>query len=159
MDTLIIYYSKFGNTYKIAETITASLPGNGNKSVINFGQLTVNLLEEADLLVMGSPTHNMGLPKSLNPIFHNLPGGILYGKQVATFDTSYKMSWLLNQFTASKRLARNLRKLGGKLVVHPEIFHVVEREGPLHSGELERAQEWATTIHEKINKQEAFNRC
>jgi hypothetical protein len=59
------------------------------------------------------------------------------------------MSWLLNNFTASKRLAKELRRLGGKLVLPPEIFHVMEREGPLYEGEIERAQEWASSILEQ----------
>jgi hypothetical protein len=60
------------------------------------------------------------------------------------------MSWWLNQFTASNRLAKKLRKLGGKLVVPPEIFHVMEREGPLYEGEIERAQTWAASILERV---------
>jgi hypothetical protein len=45
--------------------------------------------------------------------------------------------------------------MGGKLVVPPEIFHVTEREGPLDEGELERAQEWAISVFDKINNQES----
>jgi hypothetical protein len=39
-----------------------------------------------------------------------------------------------------------LRKLGGKRIVPLETFHVMEREGPLYEGEIERAAEWAKSI-------------
>lgn len=150
MNTLVVYFSKFGNTQMLAEAIAASLSSNGNDRTMSSDDLTVDDLKNADLVVMGSPTHNMNLPKSVKPVFENLPKRILPGTPVAAFDTSYKMSWLLNQFTASKRLARKLRKLGGKLVLPPEIFHVMEREGPLYEGEIERAQTWAGSILQHI---------
>jgi flavodoxin len=151
MNTLVVYFSKFGNTQKLAEAIAERLKSNGIVRTISCDDLTVSDLEDIKLVIMGSPTHNMNLPKTVKPVINNLPKRILSGKQVAAFDTSYKMSWLLNRFTASKRLARKLRKLGGKLILPPEIFHVMEREGPLYEGEIERAQNWAGSIQEQAN--------
>ena len=146
MNALVVYFSKFGNTQKLAEVIAEELTGIGDVNTVSSDELTVKDMKDADLLVMGSPTHNMNLPKSVKPIFEKLPKRILPGIPVAAFDTSYKMSWLLNQFTASKRLVKKLRKLGGRPILPPEIFHVKEREGPLYEGELERAQAWAGSI-------------
>jgi hypothetical protein len=69
---------------------------------------------------------------------------------VAAFDTSYKMSRWLAPFTAARKLAARLRKLGGKRVVPPETFHVEGREGPLYEGEIERARRWAALILERL---------
>lgn len=150
MNALVVYFSKFGNTQKLAEVIAEGLTGIGDVRTVSSDELSANDMKDVDLVVMGSPTHNMNLPKSVKPVFEKLPKRILPGTPVAAFDTSYKMSWLLNQFTASKRLARKLRKLGGKLVLPPEIFHVMEREGPLYEGEIERAQTWAGSILQQI---------
>ena len=150
MNALVVYFSKFGNTQMLAKAIAEKLAGNGGVRTISSDELTANDLKDADLIVMGSPTHNMNLPKSVKPVFERLPRRVLPGTPVAAFDTSYKMSWWLNQFTASKRLAKKLRKLGGKLAVPPEIFHVTEREGPLYEGEIERAQTWAASILERV---------
>lgn len=152
MNTLVVYFSKFGNTQKLAEAIAERLRSNGAVRTISSDDLTVNDLKDVNLVVMGSPTHNMNLPKTVKPVIDNLPKRILSGKLVAAFDTSYKMSWLLNRFTASKRLTRKLRKLGGKLLLPPEIFHVMEREGPLYEGEIERAQGWVESILELTNQ-------
>jgi flavodoxin len=150
MKSLVVYFSKFGNTQQLAESIAGRLEANGPVRTISSENLTIEVLQDVDLVVMGSPTHKMNLPEAVKPVFESLPRRILPGTPAVAFDTSYKMSWWLNQFTASKRLAKKLRKLGGKLVVPPEIFHVTGRQGPLFDGEVERAQAWADSILARI---------
>jgi flavodoxin len=151
MSSLVIYFSKFGNTKLVAETIGEVLKGAGGVRIKNSDELAVADFDGVDLVVMGSPTHKMNLPEAVRPLFDKLPRQLLKGKLFAAFDTSYKMSWWLNQFTASKRLSPKLRKLGGKGIIPPQIFHVMEREGPLYDGELEHAKEWATLVLDKSN--------
>jgi hypothetical protein len=85
----------------------------------------------------------------VRPVLEALPRGVLKGKRVAAFDTSYKMSAWLARFTAAKKLDRKLRKLGGKRILPPETFFVVDREGPLYDGEIERATEWTGILLER----------
>lgn len=151
MDTLVVYFTKFGNTQQVAEAIAESLKASCPTRVVEAGDLSEGELEAADLVVMGTPTHNMNLPKPVKPVFERFPKRILRGKPVAAFDTSYRMSWFLNRFTASKRLSSKLRKLGGKRVLPPETFIVEGREGPLAEGELERAGEWGRAILDKVD--------
>jgi len=103
-------------------------------------------------VVMGCPTHRMNLPEAIRPWFEKFPRRILRGTASAAYDTSYKMSPWLSRFTAAPRLARKLRKLGGKQVIAPETFHVVERQGPLYEGEIERAQSWASAILRRMRE-------
>jgi len=119
MNALVVYFSKFGNTQMVAEAIGQALEPAGSVRVLSLDELTVSDLQDANLIVMGSPTHNMNLPKAVRPLLDRLPKRILRGTPVAAFDTSYKMSWWLNHFTAAKRLAGKLRKLGGKSIVPP----------------------------------------
>jgi flavodoxin len=150
MNGLVVYYSRFGNTERVAEMIAGTLASDGTVRVISTDQLTTSDLSEADLVVMGSPTHRMNLPEAVRPALKALPKRVLRGAPVAAFDTSYKMSAWLARFTAAWKLARKLRKLGGRRVVPPETFHVVEREGPLYDGEIERAKAWAESILERL---------
>ena len=152
MQTLVVYFSKFGNRQKVAKAIAKRMESQGPVQTISSAELTVSVMQEVDLVVMGSPTHNMNLPKAVQPMLENLPKGILRGTQVAAFDTSYKMSAILSRFTAAKKLAKKLRKLGGKPIVPPETFHVMEREGPLYEGEIERAQAWAASLMEQLQE-------
>lgn len=155
MNVLVVFFSKFGNTRKVAETIGESLGAAGSVRVISSEQLTASDLADADLVVMGSPTHRMNLPEAVRPVFDGLPRRVLRGTPVAAFDTSYKMSRWLAHFTAARKLAKKLRKLGGKQIVSPETFHVMEREGPLYDGELERAKRWAESIGGRLATQGA----
>jgi flavodoxin len=152
MNTLVVYFSKFGNTQKVAQAVADTLQSAGTIRMVNSDHLAAADLDGVDLVVMGSPTHRMNLPEAVRPVFESLPKRLLRGTPFAAFDTSYKMSDFLSRFTAAKKLAQKLRKLGGKRIVPPETFHVVEREGPLYEGEIERAQEWAESILNQLNR-------
>jgi flavodoxin len=146
MNILVVYFSKFGNTQKIAQTVAEELEAAGVVRIVSSDRLAASDLDDVDLVVMGSPTHRMNLPEAVRPVFEKLPKRSLRGARVAAFDTSYQMSAFLARFTAAKKLARQLRKLGGKRIVPPETFYVMGREGPLYEGELNRAKEWMATL-------------
>ncbi|MEA3334742.1 MAG: flavodoxin family protein [Chloroflexota bacterium] len=152
MNTIVIYFSRFGHTKLVAETIAETMQANGSVRVIGADQLTNADLEGAELVVMGTPTHKMNLPEAVRPVFDSLPKRILKDVPVAAFDTSYKMGWFLNKFTAAKKLNRKMRKMGGKPILPPETFLVVDREGPLYDGEIERAEIWAESILDGYNR-------
>jgi flavodoxin len=146
MKSVVVYFSKFGNTRKVAQVVAESLGAHGQVAIIPVEALNTLDPGAFDLLVMGVPTHNMNLPKSVRPILKTLPKRIFRGVQMAAFDTSYEMNWFLNLFTAAKKLQQALRKKGGRLVVPPKTFIVSGREGPLVEGEIERAHSWAQSI-------------
>jgi len=150
MRSLVVYFSKFGNTQQIAEAIAETLGSAGSVDVISINQFSVSDLEGVELVVMGSPTHRMNLPEAIRPVFESLPRRILSGMPVAVFDTSYKMSRWLAHFTAARKLGQRLRGLGGKQVVLAETFHVEGREGPLYEGEIDQAKEWAALILKRL---------
>jgi flavodoxin len=133
----------------VAEAIGAVSGLQGTVRVVSLDELGAEDLEEAALVIRGSPTHRMNLPEGVRAKFEILPRRVLKGKPVAAFDTSYKMNWFLSQITAAKKLAQKLRKLGGKRVVPPETFHVMAAKGPLYEGELERARHWAGVVLQK----------
>ncbi|MFC1618829.1 flavodoxin family protein [Candidatus Neomarinimicrobiota bacterium] len=147
MNSLVIYFSKFGHTQLVAETVGTVLKSHGPTLVVGMDQVTVGELTAADLVVAGTPTHKMNLPETVRPFLDTLPRRILNGTPVAAFDTSYRMSPFQARFTAAKKLAR---KLHGKRVVSPETFHVEGREGPLYPGELDRARDYAARILDNL---------
>jgi flavodoxin len=155
MNALVVYYSQFGNTRQVAETIVGVLRNAGTAHALSADQLTAADLQDVDLVMMGTPTHKMNLPEAVRLFFEELPRRVLRGVPIAAFDTSYEMSALLARFTAAKRIDRKLRKLGGKRLVPPETFHVEHHhEGPLLNGEIERAKRWAESIVERLNGRE-----
>jgi flavodoxin len=155
MNTLVIYFSKFGHTQQIAQAISDELTNHGDVKLLAYDQFGEKDLRYADLIVMGTPTHRMNLPEVLRLCLDHLPRRVVRGRAVAAFDTSYKMAdrnspeWLA-RFTAAPKLIRKLRKLGGKQIAPPETFFVKDREGPLYEGELKRASSWALTLLEQL---------
>jgi flavodoxin len=155
MNAIVAYYSRFGNTEKVAGEIAGELRSAGL-------QVRAAEIEEfpmpmggIEMMVVGSPTHKMGLPVEVRDRLGEMPDGVLKGIPFAAYDTSYRMNWLLSRFTASRRLERALRGLGGKRIAGPETFHVLGREGPLCDGEVERAREWTGEILEQLGYMEA----
>ena len=155
MNALVVYHSEFGNTRQVAEAIVEVFQGTGPVQALSAVRLTASELRDADLVVMGTPTHKMKLPEAVQPVFEKLPRRVLRGVPVAAFDTSYRMSGFLARFTAAKRLDGKLRKLGGKRTVPPETFHVEHHhEGPLCDGEIDRARSWAKSILAQLERQD-----
>ncbi len=155
MKTLIVYFSKLGNTQKVAEVIADTLVQAGDARAISVDELTASSLKEVDLLVVGSPTHSWNVPRAVREVLKKISYGGLGGKSVTAFDTSNKMWGPMKFFTASHRLCVTLRILGGKPLAPPETFLVersvlmqastigrVQRVN-LRNGEIERAKAWA----------------
>jgi flavodoxin len=151
MNALIVYWSKFGNTQQIANALAETFAAAGSVRAMSMDRLTAADLQDADLVVMGCPTHRMNLPEAVRPLLETLPRRVLRHTPVVAFDTSYKISGFLAHFTAGKKLAQKLHKLGGKRIAPPETFYVVEREGPLYDGEIERSRAWAAAILERLS--------
>jgi hypothetical protein len=95
VNALVVYFSKFGNTQMLAEAIAEKLAGNGGVRTISSDELTANDLKDADLIVMGSPTHNMNLPKSVKPVFERLPRRVLPGTRHASSSLRYLLQDVL----------------------------------------------------------------
>ncbi len=103
MPAAVVYYSKTGNTKKIAEAIAR---GAGAKCV------PVEREKEAggaDLLFVGTPVHSFGPSK---PILAFLKGADLSGKKVALFCT---YAGLGNRRTLRK-MAKEVERRGGRVV-------------------------------------------
>ena len=134
MKALVVYDSTYGNTEKIAGAIGDALSGQ----LLQVGDVKPADLRKLGLLIIGSPTHG-GFPTQG---IHNLLKAALAldGVKVAAFDTRTKAS--IFGYTAPK-IAKDLEKNGGKILVPPEGFIVLGTKGPLKEGELERATAWA----------------
>jgi flavodoxin len=152
MRTLIVYFSKFGNTRKIAEAIAETVKQAGETRVVSIDQLTTSDFEGVDLVVMGSPTHGFSVPEAVRSVLSTLPAGILAGKSVAVFDTTVR-PWPLRLFRASPKLLRQLSQLGGKPVARPQTFfvqtHGTQGTGErnlLLEGQIDQARQWADQI-------------
>jgi flavodoxin len=145
MNVIVTYDSYFINTRKIAEAVAAALESRGAQVHLErIYQLDFASLSGVDLLIVGSPTHNRGMPRPIKSVLKRLPRESLQGVKIATFDTRYRMS-ARKSGSAAQGIDRLLRRLGAEQQLPPESFFVQERRGPLFAGELERAETWITS--------------
>lgn len=149
MRALVVYDSVYGNTEKIAQAIASVLGERMAVDLAKVGQDEPVAWSGFELVVIGGPIHRVSLSAAMKAALKEMPGKALRGASMAVFETCYRdPRW--QRGAASRKLARKARKHGGRLVVPPESFFVVGREGPLEEGEEERARQWAHAILQEI---------
>jgi hypothetical protein len=169
MDALIVFESMFGNTRAIAERIADGLRPELEVQVVPVKEATAAMLEAADLVVCGGPTHVHGLsstrtrgaavataerpdasivldPAADGPGLRELFDQLARGDHgvAAAFDTRIDGPAVLTG-RASRAIARHLRDRGFRLVVAPESF-LVDKETRLVPGETDRAVAWGRAL-------------
>lgn len=168
MRALVVYESMYGNTHAVAEAIGAGLEATYDVVVTPVEDVSPMGVADADLLVVGGPTHVHGMsrpstrkaaveaaekPGSGLRLEEDVEGpGVrewLDGlgtvpRATAAFDTRIKAPALVTG-QASHGISKALRKHGAKEVLAPESFFVT-KENQLMEGEVERARQWGAGI-------------
>ena len=155
MKAIVVYDSFFGNTEKVAKAIGDALGDPKDVSVCRVNDANQDLLKNAEILIVGSPTRAFSPTPAIKTFVKSLSAKSLEGVKVSAFDTRIKIDErtprILQFFAgifgfAAKPILDSLVKKGGLQVMPAEGFFVVDSEGPLADGELERAAEWAKRI-------------
>jgi flavodoxin len=156
MKSLLVYDSQFGNTQKIAQSMGEVLKECGESILVRVGDFKWEMLSGVDLLLVGSPTQGFKPTDAIREFLKGTTTHPLNGKRVAAFDTRFTqehidrtpvLPFLVKKFGyAAGSIGKALQKGGGLLVAPAEPFYVLETEGPLLEGELERAAEWARKL-------------
>jgi flavodoxin len=155
MKALVVYDSAFGNTEKVAQAIHQALGGDPQAQIRRASDVRPEHLSSLDLLVVGSPTQKFSALPAISRWMKSIPANGLAGVKVAAFDTRIPMGdnvpGILRLFVrlfgyAAEPIADRLEKKGGAQAAAPEGFYVLDTQGPLKEGELERAAEWAREI-------------
>jgi len=168
MRVVVVYESMYGNTHAIAEAIRHGIGPAHSVAVVPVEDADEDLVEGADLVVVGGPTHAHGMSRettrraaadaadkkdstvTLDP---SAEGAGLrdwftalgrVNAEGAAFDTRLDAPAVLTG-RASKRIGRQLRKHGFDLVADPESF-LVTKENRLEPGEEARAGEWGQNL-------------
>lgn len=150
MKTVIVYDSVFGNTKKLASFVADAVDG-----VLVHVSDAVYALDDADLLLVGSPTRAFRPTPAVCIWLKKLPAHALNHIRAAAFDTRIDVtkadSALLKKMAkrfgyAASQINKLLIKKGAAIAANPEGFFVCDSQGPLADGELTRAADWARAI-------------
>ena len=153
MNILIVYDSVFGNTEKIALSISKAFEGE-NVTLLKAADVKPESFNKTDLLIFGSPTRAFRPTKTISALFKKLPKNSLNGIKCAAFDTrmnvkdinSKLFEFLAKKFGyAAENMLKKASKKGGK-PISGEGFFVKESKGPIADGETERADIWAKNL-------------
>ena len=165
MKAVVVYESMYGNTHLIADAIGRGLAdGRGQVVVVPVAQAAPALVTDADLLVVGGPTHAHGMSRpstrkaaveqAKDPLDPSASGAGVrewletvppVATSSAAFDTRANVAPALVTGRASKGIAKQLHQHGFGLVVEPESF-LVDKENHLQPGEEERAEQWGARL-------------
>ena len=165
MKAVVVYESMYGNTHLVADAIGRGLAGAGQVVVVPVAEAAPALVADADVLVVGGPTHAHGMSRPStrkaaveqakdNPIDPAASGaGVREWLETlppvaswsAAFDTRAGVAPALLTGRASKGIAKQLHQHGLGQVAEPESF-LVDKENHLQPGEEERAEEWGARL-------------
>jgi len=174
MKIVVVYESMYGNTHLIADAIGKGLQEAGGVVVVPVDEADGAVLEGADLVVVGGPTHAHGMTREstrksaveaaeksgsdlvldpdaegegLRDWFDDL--GTL-ATHAAAFDTRMEGPVVFTG-RASKGIAHRLTKHGCALIDEPRSF-LVTKHNHLETDEEEHALTWGTGLAESLQR-------
>lgn len=171
MRAVIVYESMFGNTREVAEAIAEGLRRAVPSATVEVASVATAQAEDAGLLVVGGPTHAMGLSRprtragrdgylrtdadrervERQPGADQGPGVREWLARLprdgeawaAAFDT--RVSAMIPGH-AAPAIGRRLLRAGYTVLADPVGFVVETVTGPLRAGEADRARAWGEEL-------------
>jgi hypothetical protein len=177
MRAVVVYESMYGNTHLVADAIGAGLRTTFDVSIVPVSEASPAMLAEADLVVVGGPTHMHGMSRATTRKWAvqaaNRPLGYLevetgalgpglrewfgslgrYPVKAAAFDTRLRGPAAMTG-RASKGVSRMLRAHGFDVVAKPESF-LVTKQDRLQPEETTRARGWGTRLAARVAPSQA----
>lgn len=144
MKSLVIFDSTFGNTKIIAEVIAKEL--GDECSAVSVVEFNTDILNEVELLVVGSPIIGWKPSEKMNAFLSGLKKDQLLDIKAAAFDTRIK---LFIHGDAAIKISEILKNAGANIISDPKPFYVRGTEGPLLEGEVSNAINWASYLRSK----------
>lgn len=163
MSALIVYESMFGNTRAIAQMIASGVGSRLEPVVVEVGDVEARCHADADLLIVGGPTHRFGMSRRgsrneaeglTEQVIESQQAGVREwvssldwpkaGVPAASFDTRFDRPRLPG--SAARGIATRLRHRGFNVIAPPQTFFVETTTGPVVEGELERAFRWGQLV-------------
>lgn len=146
---LVVYYSVYGNTEKVAKALSEGLQSAGCEvQTARVDAVEYDELSSIDLLCIGTPVHAWNISKPAKEFLARLETQQgLSGKKAFAFDTKLKSRMA---GTAGGKIEKKLRKLGFEIVEPAKSAVVKGREGPLEEGAEDEFKQIGANLAKKI---------
>lgn len=142
---LVVYYSRFGNTEKVAKALAAGLESGGvDASTAKVDEVKFEELDEITLLCVGTPVHAWNVSRPVKEFLNRLMSlEGLSGKKAFAFDTKFRSRMA---GSAGGKIEKKLKKMGF-VVAKPAVSAIVlGNEGPLEDGAEETFKEMGAEL-------------
>ena len=174
MSALVVVETYFGNTRHLADVVANGLRNDGIDTVVVAVEDAPTQLDDGiELLVIGAPTHDLGLSTAESRQAacarqgHSAPMigvrewmGLVTVPSipplVAVFDTRTGYPWLPG--SAAAQASACLSSRGFPVIPARETFRVQGITGPLNEGEDDRAERWTTVVAARLHHQQRRTR-
>jgi len=146
---IILYDSVYGNTKKVAMSLSRGLEAGGlyvdSSPIQDFDTLE---LKNYDVIGIGGPTHFHGASKQMKVFLKRIELFKMENKYGFAFET--KADFRLAG-SAAKRIIRNLKKMKLKIIHSPITGIVLDKEGPLQETTSDMMEQVGLNISDKVN--------
>jgi hypothetical protein len=162
---VVVYESMFQNTEKVAGAIVRGLRATGwEASAVDVRWASQGVPDNVDLVVLGAPTHAFSLSRpttradavrrgaspgraelGLREWLTHLPPATDESPAIAVFDTRISKVRRLPT-SAARAIVKLVRRQHFQIVGRTQGFLVVDVDGPLCEGEVERALDWGSGL-------------
>jgi menaquinone-dependent protoporphyrinogen IX oxidase len=161
MKGIVIYDTSYGNTKKIAETISETLKASEIEvDLFDVKEVRKLRANEYNFLVLGSPTKFGTMSFAIKFFLDKVKNEEWINKPFATFDTENpenveharleKKEWSAAEKIAAKLIEKQMKQL---LPVFKAL--VLGQKGPLVEGEIDRAKKYANELASKLKEEKA----
>ncbi len=166
MKGILLYDTSYGNTKKIAETITQQLMDSGVEADLSHIKDTKNLNENNyDFLVLGAPTKFGTMSFAVKFFIGKIKTEAWTGKPFAAFDTENPENIERSQkenkdWSAAEKIARKLKEKNMNQLLPVLKAQVIGQKGPIVDGEIEKAKNFASDLAAKLKAfKQHENKC
>lgn len=144
MRAIVIYYTRFGNTERIAKSLERGLKESGIEDVVCINErdaiAVIDSLKQFDLICIGSPTEGFTAPKRLKEFLETIKGRDLSSKYGFAFDT--RVNSRLSG-SAAKLIEKELTSKGLRIVAPRKsaIVFTLKEMGSISGARLKEGEE------------------
>lgn len=153
MKGMVVFDTSYGNTQKIAETISGTLKESGIGADTFYVKDVKKLVaDDYDFLVLGSPTEFGTMSLTVKGLLGKVKNKEWANKPFAAFDTENPENIERKQGSAAEKIAEKLtgKQMNQLLPVLKAL--VLGWKGPLQEGEIERAREYARELAIRLKR-------
>jgi len=160
MKGIVVYDTSYGNTKKIAETITETLKETGIGVDLFYVKDVKKLnAKDYDFFVIGSPTKFGTMSFTIKFFLGKVKSEEWINKPFATFDTenpeNIERSRIENkEWSAAEKIAQKLKEKQMTQLLPVLKALVLDQKGPLVEGEVERTKDYAKELATKLKKEQ-----